>query len=116
MMNTIDWTGVLVALIGAAGTLLSGVLAYACKRYIAPWLAQRGLAEAAAIVVGAVEAILGRGFGDEGKGRDKWNLALAKMAERGFDIDSHAVLDALEAAWIQLDLTQITAGAKDGAE
>ena len=69
----------------------------------------RDLSDAAKIVVGAVEALLGRYCGEE-----KWELALQKMAERGFNIDSDAVMDALRAAWKELDLQQIMAGEKTG--
>lgn len=37
---------------------------------------------------------------------------MQKMAERGFNIDSDAVMDALRAAWKELDLQQIMAGEK----
>ena len=35
------------------------------------------------------------------------------MVERGFNIDSDIVLDALKAAWQQLDMAMIAAGEKD---
>ena len=38
------------------------------------------------------------------------------MAERGFNIDSDAVMDALRAAWKELDLQQIMAGEKQFIE
>ena len=78
-------------------------------KHVRPWLEQRDLSDAAKIVVGAVEALLGRYCGEE-----KWELALQKMAERGFNIDSDAVMDALRAAWKELDLQQIMAGEKTG--
>ena len=39
---------------------------------------------------------------------------MQKMAERGFNIDSDAVMDALRAAWKELDIQQIMAGEKTG--
>ena len=77
-------------------------------KYVKPWLEQRDLTDAAKIVVEAVEALLGRYCGE-----DKWKLALEKMAERGFYTDSQQVIDALKAAWKQLDMAMIAAGEKD---
>ena len=37
---------------------------------------------------------------------------MQKMAARGFNIDSDAVMDALRAAWKELDIQQIMAGEK----
>ena len=104
----IDWTEVLVYVIGTLGTLLTAILARVWVAYVRPWLDMRGLTEAAYIVVDAVEQIVGRGFGVT-----KWNIAIQKMKDRGFDTNSDKVLDALKAAWIQLDLSQIAAGAKE---
>ena len=77
-------------------------------KYVKPWLSQRDLTDAAQIVVEAVEALLGRYCGEE-----KWELALEKMADRGFYTDSQQVIDALKAAWKQLDRAMIAAGEKD---
>lgn len=104
----VDWTQVVVWLIGALGTALSALLARAWMGYVRPWLEQRGLTDAAVIVVNAVEAIMG-GYG----GEDKWRLALDKMKERGFDVDTEDVIDALKAAWKQMDISQMAAGVKE---
>lgn len=104
----VDWTEVVVGLIGVIGTALAIAARAAWANYVRPWLEQKGLSEAAGIVVNAVEALLGRYCGE-----DKWRLALAKMGERGFDVDDEAVLDALNAAWKQMDISQIAAGEKD---
>ncbi len=45
-------------------------------------------------------------------GEEKWKLAIAIMQEKGFDIYSEDVIAALMAAWVTLDLQQITAGVK----
>ena len=104
----IDWTALVVAVIGVIGTALSALLGRVWVRYVKPWLEQRDLTDAAKIVVEAVEALLGRYCGE-----DKWKLALEKMAERGFYTDSQQVIDALKAAWKQLDMAMIAAGEKD---
>ena len=103
----VDWTALVVAVIGTAAAFLGACLRQVWVQQVRPWLEQRNLGDAARIVVDAVEALLGRYCGE-----DKWELALQKMAERGFNIDSDAVMDALRAAWKELDLQQIMAGEK----
>ena len=104
----IDWTALVVAVIGVIGTAVSALLGRVWVNYVRPWLEQRDLTDAAKIVVEAVEALLGRYCGE-----DKWKLALEKMADRGFYTDSQQVIDALKAAWKQLDMAMIAAGEKD---
>ena len=104
----IDWTALVVAVIGVIGTALSALIGRVWVNYVRPWLSQRELTDAAKIVVEAVEALLGRYCGEE-----KWKLALQKMADRGFYTDSQQVIDALKAAWKQLDMAMIAAGEKD---
>ena len=105
---SIDWTALVVAVIGVIGTAASALLGRVWVKYVRPWLEQRDLIDAAKIVVEAVEALLGRYCGE-----DKWKLALQKMAERGFYTDSQQVIDALMSAWKQLDMAMIAAGEKD---
>ena len=105
---SIDWTALVVAGIGVIGTLASALLGRVWVKYVRPWLEQRELTDAAKIIVEAVEAIFGRYCGEQ-----KWQAALEKMVERGFNIDSDIVLDALKAAWKQLDMAMIAAGEKD---
>ena len=87
---------------------VSALLGRVWVNYVRPWLEKRDLTDAAEIVVDAVEALLGRYCGE-----DKWKLALEKMEARGFNIDNEVVLDALRAAWCQLDLKQLAAGEKE---
>lgn len=105
---SIDWTALVVAVIGVIGTAVSALLGRVWVKYVRPWFEQRDLTDAAKIVVEAVEALLGRYCGE-----DKWKLALEKMAERGFYTDSQQVIDAIKAAWKQLDMAMIAAGEKD---
>lgn len=102
-----DWTPVLVIVIGAGAGLVSLTIGYLWKFYLRPWLQERNLLAAAEAVVYTVEALLGRYCGD-----DKWKLALEKMRQRGFNVNSESVIDALKAAWKQLDLKQLLAGEK----
>ena len=106
--TSIDWTALVVAVIGVIGTALSALIGRVWVKYVRPWLEQRDLADAAKIVVEAVEALLGRYCGE-----DKWKLALEKMQERGFNIDSDIVMDALRSAWKQLDIDQMASGEKE---
>lgn len=105
---SIDWTDVVVAVIGVIGTAVSALLGRVWVKYVRPWLEQRDLTDAAKIVVEAVEALLGRYCGE-----DKWKLALEKMQERGFNIDSDIVMDALRSAWKRLDIDQMASGEKE---
>ena len=105
---SIDWTALVVAMIGVIGTALSALLGRVWVKYVKPWLSQRDLTDAAKIVVEAVEALLGRYCGE-----DKWKLALEKMQERGFNVDSDIVMDALRSAWKQLDIDQMASGEKE---
>ena len=104
----IDWTALVVAVIGVIGTALSALIGRVWVKYVRPWLEQRDLTDAAKIVVEAVEALLGRYCGE-----DKWKLALEKMQERGFNIDSDIVMDALRSAWKRLDIDQMASGEKE---
>lgn len=102
-----DYTQIIVSVIGLIAVVVSGFGGYVIRKYINPWLKEHRLEAAAEIVVNAVEALLGRYLGEE-----KWELALEKMKERGWDIDSEEVLDALRSAWENLNLKQIEAGVK----
>lgn len=106
-----ELTGILQAAISLVTAVLAAGITYVWKKHLKPWLVQRELMAVAEMVVSAVEAILGRY-----KGAEKWELALQKMAGYGYNVDSAAVIDALNAAWKQLDLTQLTAGEKKPEE
>lgn len=103
----VDVTDIVTSLIALVAGIGAALLGYVWRRWVRPWLQQRQLMDVAEIVVNAVEAILGRGYGAE-----KWILALQKMAEYGFDVEQTAVEDALNAAWKKLDLSQLMAGEK----
>lgn len=104
----VDWTALVVAVIGTAAAFLGACLRQVWVKYVRPWLAQRSLSDAARIVVDAVEALLGRYCGE-----DKWRMALRKMQERGFNVDEEQVVDALHAAWYQLNQAMILSGEKE---
>lgn len=106
----IDWTALVVAVIGTAAAFLGACLRQVWVKYVRPWLEQRSLSDAARIVVDAVEALLGRYCGE-----DKWRMALRKMQERGFNVDEDQVVDALHAAWYQLNQAMILSKEKPAA-
>lgn len=104
----VDWTALVVAVIGVAATFLGACLRQVWVQQVRPWLEQRNLGDAARIVVDAVEALLGRYCGE-----DKWRMALEKMQARGFNVDEDQVVDALHAAWYQLNQAMILSGEKE---
>lgn len=108
VLKQVDWTQVVVSIIGALAAAMSALLARVWMCYVRPWLEKRDMIDAAKIAVEAAEAMLGRYLGE-----DKWQYALNRMKEMGFNIQSDVVLDALKAAWKQLDLKQLASGEKD---
>lgn len=104
----VDWTALVVAVIGTAAAFLGACLRRVWVQQVRPWLEQRNLGDAAKIVVEAVEALLGRYCGE-----DKWRMALEKMQARGFNVDEDQVVDALHAAWYQLNQAMILSGEKE---
>lgn len=104
----VDWTALVVAVIGTAAAFLGACLRQVWVQQVRPWLEQRNLGDAAKIVVEAVEALLGRYCGE-----DKWRMALEKMQARGFNVDEEQVVDALHAAWYQLNQAMILSGEKE---
>ena len=104
----VDWTALVVAVIGTAAAFLGACLRQVWVQQVRPWLEQRNLGDAAKIVVEAVEALLGRYCGE-----DKWRMALEKMQAHGFNVDEDQVVDALHAAWYQLNQAMILSGEKE---
>lgn len=102
-----EMTYIIAFAILLVGALLAALVSYAWTKWVQPWIEAHQLQEEAEIVVNAVEALLGRY-----QGQAKWEMALDKMVERGWNIDVPVVIDALYAAWQMLDLKQIGAGVK----
>lgn len=107
----VDWTALVVAVIGTAAAFLGACLRQVWVQQVRPWLEQRNLGDAAKIVVEAVEALLGRYCGE-----DKWRMALEKMQARGFNVDEDQVVDALHAAWYQLNQAMILSAKRKGQQ
>ena len=90
------------------GTALMAGMVYLWRRQILPFLEQHALMEEARLIVNCVEAAFGRG-----QGKEKWEAAMAKMAEHGWNIDREEVRESLQAAWEILNISQIDAGMKE---
>ena len=101
---TLDWTTIIVLAIGLIFTILTGLTV----KQIIPWLKERKLYDAAMVAVNAAEALYGRYHGEE-----KLAAALDQLKEHGYDINSKVVIDALNAAWKEMDRAMIDAGEKE---
>ena len=95
-----------VLILGIAGIIL---LVCVWRMRILPFLEKHALAEEAEMIVHCVEAMFGRGHGEE-----KWNAALEKMAQHGWKADREEIRECLQAAWDILNTAQIAAGVKKG--
>ena len=94
----INWTPIVVAVIGIFGCAIVGLI----SKYAVPWLKEHNLVQCAQVAVMAAEAIYGRYNGGE-----KLKKALETLKNKGWDISSAEVIDAVNAAWKQLDLEMI---------
>lgn len=88
-------------------SLLVIILGSLISKQLVPWLKDKRLYDAAIVAVNAAEALYGRYHG-----KDKLNAALESLKARGYDIDSKQVLDALQAAWKELDRAMYADGEK----
>ena len=98
-----DYTQVVIGIIGVLVTLFLGLI----TKQLIPWLKDKHLYDAAVVAVNAAEAIYGRY-----KGSVKLKAALDSLKEKGFNIDSKQVTEAIEAAWKQLDSAMYSSGEK----
>ena len=98
-----DLTQIIVASLGLIGTVVAAVIAY----YVIPWLKSKNLYEAAVIAVNAAEALYGRYHGE-----DKLRAALNMLKEKGYSIEDAEVINAIRAAWKQLDMAMYNDGEK----
>jgi hypothetical protein len=88
-------------------SLIVIILGTLISKQLVPWLKEKRLYDAALIAVNAAEALYGRYHGEE-----KLAAALESLKTRGYDIDSKQVLDALQAAWKELDRAMYSDGEK----
>lgn len=94
--------------VNALAILVTVGVYYVYHYQIKPWLVQNNLVKAAEVAVYAAEALYGRYNGAE-----KFQYAMKALSDKGWNIDSQSVLDAVNAAWMHLNNEQIGAGVKD---
>ena len=87
--------------------LISGIISFMLGKYVVPWLKDKHLYEVAVVVVKSAEAAYGRGNGEQ-----KFAAALESLKARGYDIESEKVLEAVRAAWKELDQAMYLDGEK----
>lgn len=98
-----NYTQIIIGIIGVFTTILLGLV----SKQLIPWLKEKHLFQAAQVAVYAAEALYGRY-----KGATKLTSALESLKNKGFDIDSALVKQAIEAAWKQLDQAMYASGEK----
>ena len=98
-----NYTEIIIGVISLAVVILGSLI----TKQLVPWLKNKNLYEAAIIAVNAAEAAFGRYHGEE-----KFLAALESLKEKGFDIDSNKVKDAVNAAWKELDMAMRADGEK----
>lgn len=98
-----DYTQFIVGAIVLITTILLGLV----TKQLIPWLKEKRLYDLAIIAVNAAEAIYGRY-----NGKQKLNMALNFLKEKGFNVETSTVVNAIEAAWKQLDQAMYSSGEK----
>lgn len=98
-----DITQIIVGVIGLVGTIIAILVTH----QLIPWLKQKNLYDAAVIAVNAAEAFYGRY-----KGEEKLEAALQILKDKGYEVNSEEVKNAVQAAWKQLDIAMYTDGEK----
>lgn len=102
-----DLTGIIQTVSAFIVALVTSVLGWLFKQYAEPYLKSKGLENAAYLAVKAAEAAIGRG-----KGAEKLETAIDKVYAQGYNFDRGKVVDAVLAAWFDLNLEQIMVGEK----
>jgi hypothetical protein len=104
LLQSLDWTSIIVFVFGLVVSICLSLL----SKQVIPWLKAKNLFEAAQVAVDAAEAIYGRYNGET-----KLKAALESMAARGYDVNSDAVINAVQAAWKNLDSVMHMSGEKE---
>lgn len=103
-MEMINWTEIIIFALGLVMSICMSLL----TKQVIPWLKAKNLFDAASVAVDAAEALYGRYDGEK-----KLKAALDSLAERGYDIESTAVINAVQAAWKNLDSVMHMSGEKE---
>ena len=98
-----DYTKIVVTIIGLIVMVISGLI----TKQLIPWLKEKNLYDAAVVAVNAAEALYGRYHGSE-----KLTAALNSLKEKGFNIESNTVKEAINAAWKEMDRAMYESGEK----
>lgn len=110
-----DWSQIMTDIVRwLVGILTSALLALASyygNKYVAPWLKENRLTALAQELVRAAEARFGRQQGEK-----KLQQVFAWLRDRGVDIKDEQVIQAVMAAWQDLDLEMIAIGVKEPPE
>ena len=96
-------TNIIVYAIG----LITMILVTIITVHVVPWLKDKHLFDLAVVAVDAAEALYGRYHGEE-----KFKAALDSLKAHGYDIESDRVIEAVRAAWKQLDQAMYMDGEK----
>lgn len=102
---------IILILIRAIVMIAFALFSWVSAKYIKPWLEQNNLVTAAKVAVEAAEAMYGRYNGEQ-----KLKAALDQLTVKGYDITSDDVLNAVRAAWLEMNTAQITSGEKETPE
>ena len=105
-MNTFPWNELFLAII----SLVSLIGSWAVKTYLIPWLEEEHLTTTAHDVVRSVEVMY-----KTLSGHEKLTRAIAMMKSKGIKLDEEQIVEALEAAWYNMNLDQIAIGLKEEA-
>lgn len=103
-MQMINWTEIIIFVIGLVMSVCLSLL----TKQVIPWLKNKNLFDAASIAVDAAEALYGR-YG----GETKLKAALESLKAKGYDIESQPVINAVQAAWKNLDSVMHMSGEKE---
>lgn len=109
-----DWTRILTDittwLVGVIASAFLALLGYYGRKYAKPWLQETRLTALAQELVRAAEARFGRQQGEK-----KLHAVFDWLRDRGIDINRDEVIQAVMAAWQDLDLHMIEIGIKEPA-
>lgn len=107
-----DWTTIVTDILVWLTRIISGavvgLLGYLGKKYALPWLKETRLTSLAQELVKAAEARFGRKQGEE-----KLHAVFDWLRIRGIDVNDDRVVQAVLAAWQDLDLEMIAIGVKE---
>ena len=103
-MNMINWTEIIIFALGLVMSICASLL----TKQVLPWLKSKNLYDAAVVAVDAAEALYGRY-----KGEEKLKAALDSLKAQVYDIESARVIDAVQAAWKNLDSMMHLSGEKE---